>query len=110
MEKSKWGIGAKIWFGLMILGQWISFINEITKRSPSSQAEIVYFIVGAIGTVLYLWLAISKSKAALITILVVAGINFLVNLFSGAAGVAFAGLIAPAITFLIARNKVFSAE
>ena len=110
MEENKWGVGAKIWFGLMILGQWLGFINEITKRSPSSQAELLYFIVGAVGTALYLWLAFSKSKGALITILVVAGISFLINLLSGFGGAAFTGLIAPIITFLIARSKVFPAE
>ena len=68
------GIGAKLWFGLMILGQWIMFIEYATKpitryNSAYQQATVIYGIVGIVGTALYLWLAIGKRKAPLVTIM-----------------------------------------
>ena len=111
MENGKWGIGAKLWFGLMILGQWLMFIEYATKpitryNSDYQHMTLVWFFVGAIGTIIYLWLAIGKSKAALSTIIIMGIINALVSLVQGGPGSAILPLIAPTITWLIARGKV----
>lgn len=110
-NENKWGIGAKLWFGLMILGQWVMFIEYATKpitryNSAYQQATLMYAIVGLIGTVLYLWLSIGKKKAALVTILAIGVINALVVLARGGGAQALLTLIAPVITFLVARRKV----
>ena len=111
MESKKWGIGAKIWFGLMIAAQWLMFIEYATKpitryNSNYQRAALIYGIIGLVGTALYLWLAIGKSKAALIIILVIGGINTVSILFQGSVLSALLSLVAPTITFLIARKKV----
>ena len=103
MNAKKWGVGSIIWFVLMILGQWPLFTNEITKAMPSRQAEMVYLIAGLIGTALYLWLAIGKKKAAMITIIVLGVINTLSSLVQGGGSSSFLSLVAPAITYLIAH-------
>lgn len=111
MENKNWGIGAKLWFGLMILGQWIMFIEYATKpitryNSAYQQATVIYGIVGIVGTALYLWLAISKRKAPLITIMVIGGINVLSALLQGNVSGALLATISPVVTFLVARRQV----
>lgn len=113
--KKKWSIGAMIWFVLMILGQWLMFIEYKTKpitayNSDYQRATVIYFVAGVIGTALYLWLVIGKSKAALTTLLVVSGINAAITLFGSGLVTALISLICPAITFFVARNTVNSDE
>ena len=107
MDKTKWSRGAKIWFTLMIIGQWLTFINEATKRSVDDQAMLAAGIVGAIGTALYLWLAFSKTKAALYTIIVIGIVNAVYAFMNGVTVGAVLGLIVTAVTYSIA-NKVVS--
>ena len=107
----KWGIGAKIWFGLSILFSWLMFIEFATKpitayNSAYQTATLIYGVAGAISTALILWLAIGHKKAALYTILVISAINVLINLVSGGGASALLGLVSPAITYLVARDKV----
>jgi hypothetical protein len=111
MENKNWGIGAKLWFGLMILDQWIMFIEYATKpitryNSAYQQVTVIYGIVGIVGTALYLWLAISKKKAPLVTIMVIGGINVLSALIQGNVSGALLAAISPVVTFLVARRQV----
>ncbi len=109
MEKKKWGAGAIIWFILMIISQWIMFIEYITKpatatNSALQKAALIYGIAGAIGTALYLWLWIGKKKAALITIIVLNVISVVITLINGGGVSSVLGLISPLITFLVSRK------
>lgn len=107
----KWSIGAKIWFGFYILCQWIMFIEFATKpitayNTAYQQATVMYGVIGLIGTALILWLAISRKKAALVTMLVIAGVNALIALIQGNVAGALSGLVLPAVNWLIARKGV----
>ena len=108
MEKQKWSSGAKAWFTLMILGQWLEFINDATKPSMGlgHSGTIAAGVVGAIGTALYLWLVFSKSKAALYTILAVMAANAVFALIHGSVVGAVLGLAVAAITYNVARKTV----
>ena len=106
MEKPKWSRGAKIWLTLMVLGQWLTFINEATKRSVDEQAMLAAGIVGALGTALYLWLAFSKTKAALYTIIVIGVANAVYAFINGITVGAVLGLIVTAITYSITSKTV----
>jgi hypothetical protein len=63
-----------------------------------------FFII--IGTALYLWLAISKRKVPLVTIMVIGGINVLSSLIQGNASGALLSAISPVVAFLVARRQV----
>lgn len=102
----KWGIGAKIWFVFYTLCQWVAFIEYATRRYVDSQLLWTSGLTGLVGTVLILWLAISHKRAALITMLVIVGVNALALLVTSGFGSAVASLIFPAITWLIARHHV----
>ena len=67
---------------------------------------MIYGIVGIVGTALYLWLAISKKKAPLVTIMVIGGINVLSALIQGNVSGALLAAISPVVTFLVARWQV----
>ena len=48
MENKNWGIGAKLWFGLMILCQWIMFIGGIDVLSLLIQGNVSGALLAAI--------------------------------------------------------------
>ncbi|MBQ7215600.1 MAG: hypothetical protein IJS39_06415 [Synergistaceae bacterium] len=108
MDKPKWSIGTLIWFVLVILGQWLLFIEYLTRPSMgfSDPATKVAGIVGIVGTALYLWLMFSKTKTAMYTIIAVTAVNALISFFGGAGPAAFLGLIVPALTYLIVRKTI----
>lgn len=109
--KKKWTIGAKIWFVLMIIAQWIVFINYVTapiiKYSEVHQrAAIIAGISGAIGTFLYLWLLIKKRKTALMIILGIAALNIIVTFIQGNVSNALMSIPVPLITYWISKDVV----
>ena len=91
----------------MIIGQWLTFINEITKRLPDENVVLLSGIFGAIGTALYLWLVLSKTKAALYTIIAIGVANAVYAFINGITVGAVLGLIVTAVTYSIA-SKVIS--
>lgn len=110
-NKRKWSAGAIIWFAFMIFGQWIMFIEYATKPITKEKVEyqhlaILYFIMGAIGTALYLWLIFSKRKEVLVAILIIAGINLLCVMIKIDFFIALPGFVTLFLTFLIARKTV----
>ena len=105
-EDEKWGVGAKIWFALVIIGQWIPFIEESTKRIVDSNAVLIYGVLGILVTALYLWLIFKKSKTALIILIVLVGIDAIYVMSTLGFETAITSLIGPAITFRIAYKKV----
>ena len=108
MEKPKWSIGTIIRFVLVILGQWLLFIEYATRPSMgiSDPATKVAGIIGAVGTALYLWLIISKTKTAMYTIIAVTAVSAVISFFGGAGAGVFLSLIIPAITYLIVRKTI----
>ena len=106
MEKPKWSSGAKVWFILMILRQWLTFINEVTKRSVDEQVVLLSGIFGAIGTALYLWLMFSKTKTALYTIVAIGLANVVYAFLNGIIAGGILGLLVTAITYSIASKTV----
>jgi hypothetical protein len=81
--------------------------KPITRyNSAYQQATVIYGIAGIVGTALYLWLAISKKKALLVTIMVIGGINVLSALIQGNVSGALLAAISPVVTFLVARRQV----
>ena len=115
MEKSKWGIGAVIWFGVDILTQWLMCIEYATKPATAyttayQNMALIYGIDGAIGTALILWLAISKTKKPMICIFVCAAISAGVMLIQGNSGILCLGpFLMPFITWLIVRRTIAEA-
>ena len=110
-KNNKWGIGAIIWFCLMIAAEWLMCIEYATKpamqyNTAYQKAAVIYGIIGLVGTLLYLWLLIGKKKLALIIILAIAGISIIRMLFQGSFIIALVAAIKAAITFLIARKEV----
>lgn len=107
-NESKWSIGAKIWFAFVIFCQWIMFIEYYTRpaRAAFQNELMIWGIVGIIGTVLYLWLAFGKSKAALNIIVAIGVINVIFGFSQGAGLASLLALILPGITYLIAHKKV----
>jgi hypothetical protein len=57
MENKNWGIGAKLWFGLMILCQWIMFIGGINVLSLLIQGNVSGGLLAAIIPVVTFLLA-----------------------------------------------------
>lgn len=110
-KKNKWNFGAVFWFVLMIACQWLMFIEYATKPNTKIKVEyqrltVFYLIIGLIGSGLYLWLFFSKKKGALLTILILSGINTISLLLKGDISFALISLIGPSITFLVARKVV----
>ena len=108
---NKWGIGAIIWFCLMIAAEWLMCIEYATKpdtqyNTAYQEAAVLYGFIGLIGTLLYLLLLIGKNKAALLIILVIAGISIIRTLIQGSFIIALIAAVKNGITFLIARKKV----
>ena len=111
----EWNAGTIVWFVLMILGcgsMFIEYVLELSTATNSAyqQATVIYGIVGAVYTALYLWLWISRRKAALVTILVIAGLNAAVTLFTSGFGSALISLITPTLTWLFTHNTVEANE
>ena len=107
----QWTVGTKIWFGFYTLCQWLMFIEYITKpitaTDPAYQkAKVIYGIIALLGTALILWLALSHKKNALITMLVVAGVNALASLFRSGFGSMLLSLILPFLNWLIVHKQV----
>ena len=107
----KWAVGTKIWFVFYTLCQWLMFIEFITKpitaTEPAYQrATVIYGIVALFGTALILWLALSHKKSALNTMLVIAGVNALINLLQSGFGSMLLGLILPFLNWLIVHKQV----
>ena len=110
-KKNKWNFGAVLWFVLMIACQWLMFIEYATKPNTKIKVEyqrltFFYLIIGLIGSGLYLWLFFSKKKGALLTILILSGINTISLFLKGDISFALISLIGPSITFLVARKVV----
>ncbi len=110
-KKNKWNFGAVFWFVLMIACQWLMFIEYATKPNTKIKVEyqrltVFYLIIGLIGSGLYLWLFFSKKKGALLTILILSGINTISLFLKGDISFALISLIGPSITFLVTRKVV----
>lgn len=101
-----------VWFVLMILGQWVMFIEYATKPitaydSAYQRATMIYGIAGAVGTAVYFWLIIGKKKAPLYLIVASGIFNACLSIASGGSLIsALSCMIAPWITYAIAHNTV----
>ncbi len=108
---TKWNLARKIWFGFYIFCQWLMFIEYATKPITAidpayQQATLIYGVVGAIGTALILWVAISHKRTALYTMMGVAAANAILTLFQGNPIGALTSMIMPTVNYLIARKGV----
>ena len=106
----KFGLGAKLWFSLVIVAHWgvFALMYYGYKAMPENQeianAIIFFGVISAVETALYIWLALRQSRNAFYLITALALLSIYLSFRNGQGISSLYGLLNPAITFMFVRD------
>ena len=107
----KWSVWNYIWFALHMLGNWLMCLEYATKPATAYTPEYqqlvwVYGISAALVTAIFLWLMIKRSRAAMIIVMVIQGIDAVAALIRGNIIGVISSIVSILILWAICRNRV----